>query len=99
MKRDVYKRQVKIFPSLHDIPREFRIDKFSGGLSYLVNGEVLTAAQGIEVRSPLMLRQQGAPAPYILGEYADLKDVYKRQRIHWWFFSGFRPCRLKKRRN
>jgi len=72
---------VKIFPSLHDIPREFRIDKFSGGLSYLVNGEVLTAAQGIEVRSPLMLRQQGAPAPYILGEYADLNREEARAAL------------------
>jgi len=57
---------------LHNIPREFRADKFAGGLNYLLNGEVLTAAQGMEVKSPLMLMQQGAPAPYVLGEYADL---------------------------
>lgn len=62
----------KLFPSLHNIPQEFRIDKFSGSLNYLLNGEILAAAKGIEVKSPLMLMQEGAPTRYVLGEYADL---------------------------
>lgn len=65
---------LQLFPSPHNIPREFRIDKFTGGLNYLLNGEILTASKGMEVKSPLMLMEQGTPTQFVLGQYPDLDE-------------------------
>lgn len=63
---------LKLFPKPDDVPSEFRAERVPEGLQYLINGEVRKAAKGFQVKSPLILTQQGSPTPYMLGEYANL---------------------------
>ncbi len=62
----------KLFPAWEDIPEEFRIEEFSEGLNYLINGEILKASQGIEVKSPILIRDNDGIRPFKVGAYPDL---------------------------
>lgn len=62
----------KLFPAWEDIPEEFRIEEFSESLSYLINGEILKASSGIEVKSPILIRYTDGIRPYRIGAYPDL---------------------------
>lgn len=62
----------RLIPAWEDIPEEFKIEAFSKGLNYLINGEILKANSGIEVKSPILIKYSDGIRPFKVGVYPDL---------------------------
>lgn len=56
-----------LFPAWEDVPEPFQMSQYKDGLRYLIGGDIFYAEQGTEVRSPILLKENGQLKASLIG--------------------------------